>query len=421
MTGSKLKPFSLTDHMSTEYIVAFPDIHELPDKVQLYIVSRESSFSGYVSSPYLGAFRNFTTTSGTVTVNLPIGIELPIGRSKNKVLYVKASKPVSVFGLTHNKLKVGEGFAVYPIHALGKYYTASTVPPKGGYYAFIAVIGTANQTSVQITLNTTKSVTVNGRSYSDGDTVQVALDRMEAMQIEYSGEFSGSTIMSNKPVAVMTGNTCSWVLTSHCTHMVEFLPPTTQCGSKYVIPPFQGAQKILRMFASVDYTNVNIQGKSFNINRTITTKALLQVPLNANKAYTIIADNRVCVYLIWLDWGSVNSAPMLTFVPSIDQYVNDAVFPKPTIQSYNHYVSGAIKSSSLPNLRIGNHTISNASVEKIMLEGTEYSTFWYLLPKNTSPYHMWSTSPYDTFGALSYGSKYDESYGYPAGVNFQTT
>ena len=131
--------------MSTEYILAFPDIHELPDKVQLYIVSRESSFSGYVSSPYLGAFRNFTTTSGTVTINLPIGIELPIGRSKNKVLYIKASKPVAVFGLTHNKLKVGEGFAVYPIHVLGKYYTASTVPPKGGYNAFIAVIGTANQ------------------------------------------------------------------------------------------------------------------------------------------------------------------------------------------------------------------------------------------------------------------------------------
>ena len=395
--------------MGTEFILAFPDNYGSSTRVHLYIVSTELTFSGNISSPYPGVSKSFSTNNGSVTLNLPDSLELPQGKS-NKIVSVKTSRPVAVFGMDHSSSS-GEAFYVYPKQKLGLIYgVVSALPYKSKYPAYIVLIGTSNQTQVTITLNTTGRVSYNGRSYSNGERIIVTINEMESIQLESNADLSGSRIQSTKPIAVISGNVCSNPFTVACNQFIEYLIPTGKCGKTYIVPPVKGTKKRIRVIPSHDATAVSINGgllKNFSPQRS-------EVDLDPDEMYTITSDHSICVYLFLM--GS-HSNPAMTFLPPVERYVNDIVFPKPIIQVFSNYISVVAKSSTLPNLRLNNNTLSNNNLQRMSVGSTEYSTFWVALPNDTSRYHLHSTSPGDVFGAIVYGYKHDEAYGYPAAVN----
>ena len=404
----------IVDHMGTEFILAFPLNYGTSQYIHIYILSNELRFNGSIFSPHPGISRNFSSTTGFVVLNLPVSVELPEGRS-NQGIYIKSSQPVTVIGLDHYQCCTGEGFYVYKKQSLGTHYTSVSLAPS--QRAYLAIIGTVDQTQVQVTLNSTVVITYNGHSYTNGDTFILSVDNMEAVQIFSKGDLSGSIVNSNKPVAVMTGNECFSGLGTDCNHQVEYLISSDNCGKEYIVPALKGTKKMLRIFAHFDGTTVVVRGQSLTINATVSTDHMKEIHVIPDESYSIIADQSVCVYIIAAVGAKSGANPMTAYLPSIDQYANDMVFPKPTIQVFSNYLSVAIKSQALSNLRINNNTLSNTKINKILLENTEYSTFWLELPNDTSTYHVWSISPYDRFGAIAYGNKFDEAYGYPAAIN----
>ena len=399
--------------MGTDFVFGFPQSYGSSRHVSLYIVSTEASFSGYIESSHDGISQNFSTTSGFVDIQLPEDIEMSAGTS-NKGIYVKTSVPVAVYGLNHGLL--GEGFSVLPLHFLGTFYNAAAMNSTK-FHSFLSVIGTTDLTKVQIKPIT--SIRFNGESYSKNDTITVPLDRLETLQIVNYGDLSGTVVNSSKPVAVMSGHMCTFRLpTKYCSHVLEFLSPSNKCGSKYVIPPSHGVEKMIRMYPSIDGTNVSFRPASRNASQTFNVNTMLELPLDSVESYTIISNHPICVFVINAIQSNT-SGSIMTFVPSIDQFVNDVVFPRPTFRVYNNYLSIVMKSSLLPNLRINNRTVhvSKSHIAKISLGNMEYSTFWTVLPNDTDVYHVWGVSSSDVFGGLVYGSKDREAYGYPVGLN----
>ena len=393
--------------MGTDFILAFPNNYRTSKEIHLYIVSNESDFSGYISSPHPGVTKNFYTTNGSVTLNLPTSLELVVGKFK-KAVFLKLSKPVAVFAMENYECCSGEAFHVYPKQNLGQSYTAMSVHPFSGSY--ITVIGTSNDTKLSITLNTSTSGTVsyNGYGYNNGEQMSLSLNEMEAIQIRSSRyNMAGSHIISNKPVAVITGNVCTKRFTESCSQLIEYLVPNNKCGKNYIVPPIKGAKTFIKTSSNSSST-LTIQGGSL----TGTNRPTGETELDSDESYTLVSDNSTCVYLFSYD----HENPMMTTLPSVEQYTNDAVFPKPTSPVFSNYMSVVVKSSSLGNLRLNNNRISNVNVNRVTLDSTEYSTFWMALPNDTSIYHVFSTSPDDRFGAIVYGYKHAEAYAYPAAL-----
>ena len=410
----KYSYFHITAQMGTDFILAFPTAnkHNVLD-VHIYIVSTKAKFTGTISTPIPGVSRNFSTTTGSVTLHLPKTAILPEGKS-DEVIHIQTSSPVAVYGMLHRSYFIAEGFLVYPTTYLGTDYIAVA----GDVNSFLTLLSTDDSTTVNVKVQT--AVKYGGHSISGGSHVQITMDKYEAVQLTtISGDLSGSTIHSNKPIAVITGNPCTSRYSSFCNYLAEYLSPNTTCGQQFIVPPFNGSTRHLNIFATKDNTAFSMEGVVSTKNITVTTRYPSKLDLNLQDPYTITTDHPVCVYMVFV----IGKSPMLTAIPSIDQYVNDAVVPAPEIATYNNYLSVITKSSSLSNLRLDNRALSPSHLSNIYLNGEKYSTFWVDLQGTAETHRLTGATATDVFGAIAYGYTKNRTdvgltYGYPAAWNF---
>ena len=404
--------------MGTEFIIAFPKSGSDTKRIHIYIVSTLTNFSGSITSHIPGVSKNFATSNGRVVIRLPVTVVLPEGNS-NYILFIQTSEPVAVYGMLTREYFISEGFNVYPTRFLGHDYVAAT-SGAGDNYNFIAILSTADNTEVNVTIK--DFVSYNGRSYSSGSNIRIWMDRLEAVQLLSPGNLSGSAIHSSKPVAVISGNQCTYYKSSFCNYLVEYLAPNTACGRRFIVPPFNGSSKWLRIFPTDDRANILITGTSSKTsNSSETISSYIEKRLEAKEPYAVISDNPVCVYMLLV----VGKSPMLTAIPSLDQYVNDAVVPVPTINPYVNLLSIVTKSSSLAQLRVDNRTLSPSNFSTIRLDGVEYSTFWIHLDSAAAAHRLTGASNADVFGAIAYGYMDEgitgQTYGYPVARGFVST
>ena len=280
----------------------------------------------------------------------------------------------------------------------------------------MAILSINDNTEVDVKINT--SILYNRHPYSNGSTIRISLDKLEAVQLTSSKDFSGSTVHSNKPVAVLSGNPCEGGYSYFCNYLVEYLPPNRACGQYFIVPPFNGSSSSLRIFSTNDRAELSITGTSkTTTNISVTNTHHIERKLDVGEAYAIRSDHTVCVYVLLIK----GTSPMLTAIPSFDQYVDHAVVPMPTIEPYENFLSIVTESSSLSELHIDNQILSPSNLKTINLDGTEYSAFWVHLDSNASIHRLSGAS--NDFVAISYGYNKDgshlgETYGYPVGWNF---
>jgi len=92
-----------------------------------------------------------------------------------------------------------------------------------------------------------------------GDVWAVATDTDE-------GDLSGSKVIANKPVAVVTGNMCNNIPTGNqwCDYTVEMDIPTFTWGTDYHVPKVPGRKypSIIRIFAKEPNTTIYRNGRA---------------------------------------------------------------------------------------------------------------------------------------------------------------
>ena len=314
--------------MGTEFILAIPRSSQAAERIHIYIVSTFTSFNGSITSPIPGVSQTFSTSNGSVTIQLPVTAVLPEGKS-NYVIQIKTSKDAAVYGILTQSHFLSDGFYVYPSNFFGYDYIVISYEPTEDR-TFLAILSTADNTEVNVTIK--HSVSYNGIFYMSGTNIRISMDKLEAVQLLSSRDLSGSTIHSNKPVAVLSGNQCTkYKHSSFCNYLVEYLAPNTACGRQFIVPPFNGSSKWLRIFSTGDHANISINGTSATTAHISVTKTShLEKEVVAGESYAIESDQPVCVYMLLI----IGTSPMLTAIPSLDQYVHDAVVPIPTIDQY---------------------------------------------------------------------------------------
>ena len=314
----------------------------------------------FIEVPSTNYYRNgIIPASNEVILNLP-DVEVSYYDDQDKGIYIATnSDKVNVIGFhdSDGGNIVSDSFYALPVIKLNDSYVhyGISVPRATVHSALlessILIIGTEDNTvlklvvtqSVNIAMNNTAIYLVPGKQYL------FVVNRLQSIFIGSLDDLSGTKIVTDKPVSVFSGHECGNVPfdVRYCNHLIEQIPPTALWGKVYYTAPLVNktsySVKILAAYAS---TVVNIYCNNTIDSHRIDEGEFVNITLSTNE-YCAIHSNKEVLVIQFSHGGEEDNNfgnPMMTLVPSTNQYLNVFDFstirdPLHTVFNYNHYVN----------------------------------------------------------------------------------
>ncbi|MDR1594314.1 MAG: gliding motility-associated C-terminal domain-containing protein [Prevotellaceae bacterium] len=360
----------------------------------------------------------FTETGKTETISLTAGSvytrDLLTAEKKavyadatgvsKKSLHIESDENISVFAI--NLLKYStDATCILPVNAYDiSYYHLSYDTEYEGYI----VVAVEDNTKVY------------------NNSILIAnLNRGEV----YSNYFYNNAkyITANKPVAYFVANICVKVPVdvAACDCFYEQLLPESLWGISFMVPvTIRGIERI-RVYAAqnnttVTHTGGTVMSGSLHLNRGEYVE--LEIDILDAGCY-IESDRPVAVtsYLTGTDYTGLdypNGDPAMAWIPSIDQFVNEAVIAPfiasgPSILAEHHIlIVTSTKDKNLTEMSIGNGTFSSLSGGYWTDHPSDYS--FYSMPLTNADLSYEFKNP-SGLVILGYGLGNSESYYYLSG------
>jgi hypothetical protein len=221
---------------------------------------------------------NLTPTEGQCYTRSYYTRENPDGVFIGNGVHVFSNDPIVVYVVVRYHW-TSDGFLLIPVSSLGKEYIAAGYPvdpmfEAGGVYipGFVGIVGVYDQTIVRVTIGG-NAFTKTAGGLKAGQTVQKTLNKGDVYLISTQGpasDLTGTKVIANKPVAVVTGNQCTNIPNGNraCDYTVEMDLPTFTWGTDYHVPdvakrPKRKKPSIIRIFAKERGTTIYRDGKEF--------------------------------------------------------------------------------------------------------------------------------------------------------------
>jgi len=149
-------------------------------------------------------------------VELPQELRMIWVTIENKAIYIQAEEDIVVYALNKEQFST-DGFLVFPVDVIGyEYYTVSHSPTLS--YTEFALATKYDNTRISILLPNRRDakpirVEYQGDTYSNGDWLNITLNAFQAFQCASydNADLTGSYILSDKPVALFSGNVRTFV------------------------------------------------------------------------------------------------------------------------------------------------------------------------------------------------------------------
>jgi len=364
----------------------------------------------------------------------------------SRAFRITSTAPVVVYQLNAlAQMFSNDGSLLVPKNGLGKvhrvlaYPTGNPISVLGlpASRAYITVVGVEADTSVTIR---TKTPTLGAPGYpalaKDGE-VTVRLGPFDVFNLESDGmpgDFTGSTVVADKPVAVFTGTELSGAPgdmpglpkppgggdTCCLDHLEEQLFPVESYGKRFAVPH----SAIRSNSGYVEPDVIRIMG----VAAPATVKTNLPAP---NDTFTLlpgevretwtqkdvvieatepVAVGQVIVSQQQID-GPYTGDPALTIFPAVDQFRRNYLFAVPTSWDSNFIVISMPKGT---NVTIDGAAIPASCASRAMgnVAGTDYESRTCALP--AGPHAMVGDKP---FGITAYGYGRAGSYAFVGGAN----
>ncbi|PKL86501.1 MAG: hypothetical protein CVV22_03240 [Ignavibacteriae bacterium HGW-Ignavibacteriae-1] len=191
---------------------------------------------------------------------------------RNSAIKVISDNPITLFVVVRYK-QSSEGCLALPTSALGTEYQIASYGDASQYYptynsfpSLAGIVAPFDGTEVTFEMGGTASSSTSD-GLTAGQTVKKTLNSGDVWLFSSMGrnsDLSGSKVSSNFPVSVLTANQCSNVPmeNKHCGYILEQMLPTKFWATNYMISKFPGRKysPLLRVFASQNNTNINING-----------------------------------------------------------------------------------------------------------------------------------------------------------------
>ena len=342
---------------------------------------------------------------------IPVDYTMTGTERSMKGIKITASSEVSTYGLMYQDYTT-DGFLGIPVNNIGTQYvvlTASFGVPQ------FAVIGTESLTTVQVTVSST--VTFEGETYNPGDVMIFEIGDLEAVQIQGTGDLTGSIIQSNKPVAVFSGNECFSTPGSYCDTLTEQLVPVNSWGERHIYSAAEPTDSNLyRLVAYFSETTVTIPGVPDQV-------------LNAGDFWEgrltgsglVSSDQPTLIMQLLATINGLIVDPSLIQIPSEVQFGFVFGFTTPPhsggdSQGFYNFINIVVDTEARQSVYLNGQPITNGREHDV--PGSSYVVVTVQLPKGEGVYYVEQTDPQSTpLSVIVYGYERDETYGYSAGLS----
>ena len=404
----------------------------------LYVTTPERQpVSFTINAPGTGYSANGTVRYGevaTFTFN-PSEYELMSATDRGKAIIVtsEADGDLTVYG-GNLRSDSSDSFLSLPQQSeqeqsTYKYIVASYISSRSGQESSIAIIAQYNDTLLSITPRVDTTI---GTTFTPaGATANISLQEAETLLIASTNDLTGLTVVSNKPLAVLSGHECARVPSSlfACDHLVEQIPPVSSWGRQFATAPLKGRQSydVFRVLASENSTTVVVNCTSSNAENLTNTYQLSEgrfVEFNAmSNQYCFIqggANILVLQYATGRRTDEGKGDPSMIIVPAITQYCNQYSLPtilsiKPTL----HYMNILIPAPfyQLDQIILNNQSLNSYNFTFTVIEQDGDPRVYAAQVDLTEGVHtLYHTNPAATLGVIMYGFAVYNSYGHPGGL-----
>ena len=381
-----------------------------PLELELFITSSKRA-RGYVEVAGIGFRRDFVVEGGDV-ISIPVDSAAQVKSSEkieNLAVHIVSDQSIAVYGLSH-RWQTTDTYLAYPIDVLGTEYRAI------GYkwladdlLSQFAVIATEDNTSVTITpSNRTKLGKPADRPFT------ITLDRGEVYQVipEFrptsKSDLTGSTISSDKPVAVFSGHNCAYVpdqAYKACNILVEQMPPTRSWGRQFFVGTLAGrSSSVIRVLANEDGTEV------FENNSRVESLNAGEYYENANlKVNTMLTSSKPVLVAQYAKGYTAPDPftrradsvgdPMMIVVAPTEQFLSSYRFATPVTGTWEHYINLIVPTESIRSIRLNNEPINPGRF-------AVFGISRYSIAQIKLTYGTYSITGDRPFGLYSYGFGY---------------
>jgi hypothetical protein len=292
------------------------------------------------------------------------------GNTKGFGYRIESDLPVTAYQYNpldnSNPVYSNDASLLFPTHVLDTDYTAITgdalwmVDANGG--AFVTAVATEDDTTVMFyppagaTMYPGNNVAVLNR----GETYTMMSNEVTAIWQENAGQgnLSGLRVASDKPVAVFSGNVCSWEPTPHvhccCDHLEHQMLPLSAWGKAYIVSTAPPASETddddvrVRMVGSFDDTTLSYSPAA-PPGAPTTLDAYQTVVFTSATSFVVTADKPFAVaeFLMSNEAVTVDPTPdnpddnfftgdpAMILVPPSAQFQNEYVFQVPAEYASN--------------------------------------------------------------------------------------
>ncbi|KAG8570029.1 hypothetical protein GDO81_014653 [Engystomops pustulosus] len=312
-------------------------------------------------------------------VQLPSKIQLMDSGTSNYVVSVTSNKPVSVVSVNFKDLSA-DSASLYPLTELGTEYYIVT-PPEGSSKEF-AIIAKEPST---VTIFPTGTLSYAGKTYGKGKSFKFTLESYQAIQFQSDDDLSGTKVLSNKAVAVLSGHTCSLKFTK-CNHVYEQLQPTFIWGTTFFIPTvsFQAKYDLVYVTAATDDTIVNYQAGSLQKSEELDAGNTLELQLTSDAPLFINSTDgiQVLYYSTGGNKGTISYDTVLMTVPDLTSFCTS--YQAVDLDDFSNEAILVAKSSDLKSITVNKASLNGVNWNPI--QGTVYSWVEFPLTSSSTKY-----------------------------------
>ena len=281
-----------------------------------------------VQIPGISYYRSGTITAGNdVRLSISSSVEVASRDDQNKGIYIATSSDkVTIIGQNDPSYHTSETFFALPTKrsfaaeyvyygiSVSRYYRSSTD-------SVVMIVGTEDTTIMNLTVTQSVAIKVHSIVYSltPGRQYTFVIDRLQTIFVGSILDLSGTKIVTNKPVSVLSGHQCANVPNNvgDCGYIIEQVPPTTSWGREFYITPLATRRAYtVKIVAARDSTNVDIYCNNAKLSYSLNDGGFINRYLSNDQYCVIYSTKQVLVAQFGHGRQSDSGDPMMMLIPS---------------------------------------------------------------------------------------------------------
>ena len=252
-----------------------------------------------------------------------------------------------------------------------EYYVISTNDPSDFFLSQVLLVGCENDTTISVEPTQTVTIPLDTQSVSADESIapgstshEFTLHQMQTLLLSSFDDLTGTKIVSNKPLTVISGHECAGVLgvDSGCEPFAVQVPPAIAWGNRFLLAPFAGRDgpQLFRVISAEPTDLTYTCGSSTEFANNIT-----EFLFNSSEYCYLHSEKPILVVELSFGVHIDNMGdPAIAPISPIDQYVSKTTFfTLPTNDFPNNFISVTVLAEHF-----------NASA--ILLDGVPIACTW---------------------------------------------